>query len=83
MMDRLTRLLDVSTSTGQFVALLVLYLITITLRCFGHHWVENDHTLIIGALLVLLKNPAHPTNVAPNAAVQVNNATEAQDPPKA
>jgi hypothetical protein len=75
-MERLFKLLDVSTSTGQFCALLVLYCITITLRTFGHHWVEQDHTLIMGAILVLLKTQAHSSsstaNVAEAGSVQIN-----------
>lgn len=77
------RLINVQTSTGHFAALLVLYCITMFMRANGHHWTESDHTLILGALLALLKNSAtNPTvNSAPNAQVQVNQA-DAQNPPK-
>lgn len=68
------KLFDVSTSTGQFVALLILYLINVALRTLGHHWIQDDHTLILGALLALLKPTGpHPTitSVEPSGSVQV------------
>jgi hypothetical protein len=46
---------DLNTSAGQFRALVLLYLLTVGLRCWGFQWAEQDHTLILGALLCLLR----------------------------
>lgn len=49
---------DLRTSEGQFRALLVLYIFTVLMRCLGHQWMENDHTLMLGAILALLRSQA-------------------------
>jgi hypothetical protein len=46
---------DLNSSAGQFRALALLYLVTVALRCWGFTWAEQDHTLILGALLALLR----------------------------
>lgn len=46
---------DVNTPAGQFHALVLLYLVTLTLRAFGLEWAKEDHTLMLGALLALLR----------------------------
>jgi len=46
---------DLDTSAGQFRALALLYLVTVALRAFGFEWAQEDHTLMLGALLTLLR----------------------------
>jgi len=43
------------TPDGQFVAVVALYLIAVTMRAFGFAWAEQDHAMFAGALLTLLK----------------------------
>ncbi len=54
---------DVNTQAGQFLTLLLIYLFVVLLRCAGFESLKEDHTLILGALLTLLRshgNPAPP-----------------------
>jgi len=46
---------DLDTPAGQFRALVLLYGVAVTLRCFGFEWAKEDHTLLLGALLALLR----------------------------
>lgn len=47
-----------NTPDGQFAAILFLYMVTVGLRVAGYGWAEQDHALVIGALLTLLKSKA-------------------------
>lgn len=52
--------LDPNTPSGQFLAVLLIYGIIVSLRCFGHDFLKEDHTLILGALLTLLRGHTQP-----------------------
>ena len=52
----MTEFFDVDTPRGQFHALLLLYCGTLALRCLGFQWVENDNTMLLGAILTLLRS---------------------------
>jgi len=74
-MDRFMKLFDVSTHTGQFCALLVLWLITFFARWHGQMWAEKMNDMILGAILTLVNREAtkgHQTNVAEAGSKQTN-----------
>ena len=46
---------DLDTSAGQFRAVGLIYCIAVALHVAGFGVMEQDHTLLLGALLTLLK----------------------------
>lgn len=52
--------LNPNTQSGQFLAVLLIYSLVVGLRCAGFEFMKEDHTLIMGALLTLLRSHAQP-----------------------
>lgn len=52
---------DPRTDRGLFFCLVALYLVTLGLRAFGYDWAENDQSMLLGAVLAILRVSAPPT----------------------
>lgn len=83
-MERILKLFDVSTHTGQFCALLLLWLVTFIARWQGQLWIEESNSMILGAILTLVNREiarSHTANVAEAGSVQTNILKEEMPAP--
>ena len=56
----MTNLFDLNAPSGQFLAVLLIYAGVVALRCVGYDFLKEDHSLILGCLLTLVRGHVGP-----------------------